>query len=307
MRNINNLLNIIKDNRNKFFGLTFIYVLFIGLITGLYYMISLNDLTRKNILPGLPDSSGRMQDLKIMESRIIPPIDVMKMKTADPQLVSEGKDLFTKVCASCHGEEGKGNGPGAAGLNPTPRNFTSRDGWKNGFKLSQIYKTLMEGFAGSAMIAYDYLTPTERFALAHYIRETFLPGLPADTDDELKTLDQTYSLSQGKETAAQIPVNRAIKIVISEEEAGRQKSNAIYDSLIKEKKSAGVLIFNRVVKNRDAALKWLSQNKFSDIDIFRNLVTRNVNINGFNRQVNYLIADEWELLYNFSINLFPGN
>jgi mono/diheme cytochrome c family protein len=34
-----------------------------------------------------------------------------------------GKTVFTTYCVVCHGPEGKGDGPGAAGLNPKPANF----------------------------------------------------------------------------------------------------------------------------------------------------------------------------------------
>ncbi|HYM80859.1 MAG TPA: cytochrome c [Candidatus Limnocylindria bacterium] len=35
-----------------------------------------------------------------------------------------GAAVYTKRCVLCHGSEGKGDGPGAAGLNPKPRNHT---------------------------------------------------------------------------------------------------------------------------------------------------------------------------------------
>jgi mono/diheme cytochrome c family protein len=35
-----------------------------------------------------------------------------------------GAKVYSERCALCHGPEGKGNGPAAAGLNPKPRNHT---------------------------------------------------------------------------------------------------------------------------------------------------------------------------------------
>ena len=41
---------------------------------------------------------------------------------ADP--IAHGKQIYLARCALCHGPEGKGDGPAAAGLNPKPRNHT---------------------------------------------------------------------------------------------------------------------------------------------------------------------------------------
>ena len=41
-----------------------------------------------------------------------------------PNLAS-GKQTFLKYCASCHGEDGKGNGPAAIALKPPPSDLTA--------------------------------------------------------------------------------------------------------------------------------------------------------------------------------------
>ena len=42
---------------------------------------------------------------------------------ADPRVISEGKTLFLANCASCHGNQGEGDGPAAAGMSPPPANL----------------------------------------------------------------------------------------------------------------------------------------------------------------------------------------
>ena len=37
---------------------------------------------------------------------------------------SSGKQMYTDYCASCHGQDGKGNGPAAAALKAPPANLT---------------------------------------------------------------------------------------------------------------------------------------------------------------------------------------
>lgn len=39
------------------------------------------------------------------------------------ELRATGRELFLERCATCHGENGDGQGPGAAGLSPKPRDF----------------------------------------------------------------------------------------------------------------------------------------------------------------------------------------
>jgi mono/diheme cytochrome c family protein len=39
--------------------------------------------------------------------------------SARAQLIDAGKDDYSKLCASCHGQSGKGDGPNAKGLIPT--------------------------------------------------------------------------------------------------------------------------------------------------------------------------------------------
>jgi mono/diheme cytochrome c family protein len=36
---------------------------------------------------------------------------------------ANGKALYKKLCASCHGDKGLGNGPAAVALNPKPSSF----------------------------------------------------------------------------------------------------------------------------------------------------------------------------------------
>ena len=86
-------------------------------------------------------------------------------------LVSHGKELFALQCASCHGVEGKGNGPAAGGFKLPPRNFTETANWVNGRKSTQVFATLKNGLAraGGGMPAFASLPSDDRWALAHYV------------------------------------------------------------------------------------------------------------------------------------------
>src|ERR1700674_202975 len=39
--------------------------------------------------------------------------------------ITSGKNMFLNYCASCHGVDGKGNGPAAAALKPAPTDLTT--------------------------------------------------------------------------------------------------------------------------------------------------------------------------------------
>lgn len=47
--------------------------------------------------------------------------------TPTQKSLAQGKELYLKHCAACHGAGGKGDGPAAAGMNPPPANFLDLD------------------------------------------------------------------------------------------------------------------------------------------------------------------------------------
>jgi mono/diheme cytochrome c family protein len=286
------------------FGALYIYVLIVGLVIGIYYVKNLDNISRQNVPPVLTDTTV-ITDLVVKKAMIVPPINIMNFKNSTPELLTEGEKLFKTNCASCHGENGAGGGPASIGLNPAPRNFTSKDNWKNGTKLSNIYTTLQEGLPPSAMIAYDFLLPEQKFALAHYIRTNFIPSPEADTDADLQALDATYNLSAGLQLPAQIPVKAAGFLVISENQKANNKIDSTISSLKKYQAENGFNVFSSVVKDKKVALSFLTKNSGwkQNENVFVNLVVNNVNQNGFNGKVFNLNNDEWSSLYNLMIKL----
>src|SRR5262245_8262337 len=67
-----------------------------------------------------------------------------KMASADPD---QAEKLFMTVCAVCHGAEGRGDGPGAANLNPKPRNYTDPK-WQATVTDEDLKKTILLGGQG---------------------------------------------------------------------------------------------------------------------------------------------------------------
>ncbi len=59
---------------------------------------------------------------------------------------AEADKIFMTRCASCHGIDGRGDGPGAANLNPKPRNYHDK-AWQKSVTDEQIEKTIVYGGA----------------------------------------------------------------------------------------------------------------------------------------------------------------
>lgn len=84
-------------------------------------------------------------------------------------VVKRGEALFQTHCTVCHGQEGRGDGPAAASLNPKPADLTAEhvDDHTDG----DIFWWLTYGVAGTAMPNFDNtLSDIERWELIRYIR-----------------------------------------------------------------------------------------------------------------------------------------
>lgn len=92
-----------------------------------------------------------------------------KAWVSTPELVSHGKEVYQQQCVVCHGAEGNGQGPAAAGLNPKPRDFTQAAAWINGRKPTQIFQTLTKGL--NTMPAFGSMSTDDRWALVHFVRQ----------------------------------------------------------------------------------------------------------------------------------------
>ncbi len=142
-----------------------------------------------------------------------------------PEIVAHGKGIFTLQCVSCHGDQGLGNGPAAASLNPPPRNFTQDAGWKNGRKPSGIFKSVTEGIPGTGMSSFATLSAEDRWAVSHFVA-TLGPNVLQDEANDLKVagVDPTKD-TLGDTEAPSIPVEAAMKIIAQEAERDGAKGN----------------------------------------------------------------------------------
>ncbi len=59
---------------------------------------------------------------------------------------AQAKEMFKARCAPCHGEQGRGDGPASAALNPKPRNYHDKT-WQSKVTDDDIKKTITYGGA----------------------------------------------------------------------------------------------------------------------------------------------------------------
>ena len=72
-----------------------------------------------------------------------------------PEIVKQGKALYDGkgACFNCHGKEGDGNGPLAAQLNPSPRNFRHHGFWRYRTE-GEVFWVIKNGSAGTSMVGF---------------------------------------------------------------------------------------------------------------------------------------------------------
>lgn len=86
--------------------------------------------------------------------------------------VAAGKAIYVARCALCHGPEGKGDGPAAAGLNPKPRNHTDGTYMKtlSDEQLIQVIHTGKGAMPAWGSGPTPILSDAEISAVAKYVR-----------------------------------------------------------------------------------------------------------------------------------------
>lgn len=85
-------------------------------------------------------------------------------------IVAEGKAIYDKNCAACHGQELKGDGPGAAGTAKPPRNFTDCTAM-SAFGLISHHDAVVNGKTANGMPAWGKkLTNEEIWKVIMYER-----------------------------------------------------------------------------------------------------------------------------------------
>ncbi len=88
-----------------------------------------------------------------------------------PAQIAAGRQVFLQNCATCHGVDGKGDGPAAANLNPKPADLTVHAPLHTE---GDLYWWVTHGISGTAMPAWDStLTDLQRWQVVTFVKNTF--------------------------------------------------------------------------------------------------------------------------------------
>jgi cbb3-type cytochrome oxidase cytochrome c subunit/cytochrome c553 len=88
---------------------------------------------------------------------------------------AEGGKLFEVNCATCHGTNGNGDGPGASALSPSPTNLI-----EHAYTNDRLAEILWNGRYGTAMNAWREMSTEQMGNLAAFVR-TLPPAVPEPT------------------------------------------------------------------------------------------------------------------------------
>ncbi len=177
-------------------------------------------------------------------------------------------------------------------MNPRPRNFTSSNGWTNGYNLPAIYKTVSMGVPGTSMASFNYLSRNDRMALAHFVQSLGAFPHGAGSPEALEALSKELA-TPGEKTPNKIPVSMAMAKLEQEFTAARPLAVAPEDH------SPGAEIFRRMVQNPIRAAQVLAGSekwRKGPAELAASILPGAPG-NGFSMSAATLSAEEWKQLH----------
>jgi mono/diheme cytochrome c family protein len=98
------------------------------------------------------------------------PVEPPPPEVAKDALLTEGRLIYLGRCATCHGNDGRGDGPIAKDLvGPPVGNLTDKE-WKHGDRPDQVLAVIARGVPETRMTGWsNVLDPPELKAVAAYV------------------------------------------------------------------------------------------------------------------------------------------
>lgn len=144
------------------------------------------------LIAGLARYVVRLREAQGGELTPAAPVELGERPPPTEDLLARGRSLYVSLgCVNCHGDGGRGDGPGAVGLVDSlgrpirPADYTSGL-FKSGQDEESIARTIAKGVPGTPMIAYEASLlketedgrrdATDLWALAYFVRSFREPG-----------------------------------------------------------------------------------------------------------------------------------
>lgn len=153
--------------------------------------------TLKTLITSKADQSAVRAVVKTIKERVIASATFATSPAQAPDRDVALK-VYGQLCASCHGENGLGDGPASKGMEPPPRNFHETDVLvvSSPFK---FYNTLELGVEGTQMASFkDAVPEADRWSLAFLLMAWRFGGVAApgaDLPSDLKARLEPAGLS----------------------------------------------------------------------------------------------------------------
>lgn len=96
------------------------------------------------------------------EAEVVNPIP------ADDASVARGEEIYQSVCADCHGEEGRGDGPLAVAFDPQPVDFQAD--FVRSLSDGELFYIITNGIEDTEMPDFGYFDEEDRWSLVNYLR-----------------------------------------------------------------------------------------------------------------------------------------
>jgi high-affinity iron transporter len=112
--------------------------------------------------------------------------------------LARGQEVYQAQCASCHGDDGRGDGPAAGGLDPPPADLADA-GPLRGASPLDFYRRVSIGVVGTAMPGFEgRLSADDRWAVAAYATLLRLPRARGEVPPELTDFAATSRMSDAQ-------------------------------------------------------------------------------------------------------------
>ena len=143
----------------------YVHLVFLAAVLPVFVMVSSCTVNRHPTVDRVPSHA--------MEEALSFKAPFGDTRTASPEIVAKGKALFEgkAKCVTCHGKNGKGDGPAAHMHKPAPRNFTDCE-FQKAREDGELYWIIKYGSPGTGMQAMipNALTEEEGWDVVAYIR-----------------------------------------------------------------------------------------------------------------------------------------